>query len=281
MAEVTISDVGFAEVSVSALSAQQTGIIAAALDDGGTYDAGAVLPLPWHWSHFTPRATTSDLGVDGHPPTPAHLHAAYPRRMWAGGSFDAPGRLVIGEPAERESRVTNQKTSEGKSGPLLIVTVEHTYRQRGEVQIVETQSLVYRAQGDPVRMPEGEELPDASTGSDSWVDRRQPSSVELFRFSAITFNTHRIHYDDAYARDEEGYPALVVHGPLTATRVIMSIERHTGLRLASFAYRATAPLFVDRPLAIAGTVDGDEVSVRVLRNDGATSMEASGVLAAQ
>ncbi len=278
MGEVTISDVGFPEVSTSPVSAQQTGIVAAALDDDGTYEDGATLLLPWHWSHFTPRASTSELGFDGHPPTPEHLRETYPRRMWAGGSFDAPGRLVVGEPAERRSRVTNEKSSDGKTGPLLIVTVEHTYHQRGEVQMVETQSLVYRTQGVPVPMPDDVDLPDALDGAESWVDRRCPTPVELFRFSAVTFNSHRIHYDDAYARDEEGYPALVVHGPLTATRVIGSIEHHTGRRLTSFRYRATTPLFVGKQLAIVGSTDGDEVSVRVVRNDGATSMEASGIL---
>src|SRR5688572_7714817 len=101
MGAVTIADVGFDEVTTSPLSVQQTGVIAAALDDAGTYDDGSVLPLPWHWSHFTPRTPTAELGVDGHPPTPDHLQAVYPRRMWAGGSFEAPGRVVIGEPAER------------------------------------------------------------------------------------------------------------------------------------------------------------------------------------
>lgn len=278
MGDVTISDVGFPEIATSPLSVQQTAIIAAALDDALTHDAGSVLPLPWHWSHFTPSTPTADLGTDGHPPTPDHLRAVYPRRMWAGGSFDAPGRLVVGEPAERRSRVVDEKTSDGRSGPLLIVTVEHTYRQRDEVQLVETQSLVYRTQGAPITMPEDGELPAERSGSDAWVDRREPSAVELFRFSAVTFNSHRIHYDDEYARHEEGYPALVVHGPLTATRVIMSIEQHTGRRLSSFRYRATSPLFVGKALAIVGQTDGDVVSVNVLRNDGATSMEASGVL---
>src|SRR4051794_34339334 len=102
MGEVSISDVGFPEVSTSPLSAQQTGIIAAVLDGSArhadrAFGDGAVLPLPWHWAHFTPRADTSDLGEDGHPPTPQQMHAAYPRRMWAGGSFHAPGRLLVGE----------------------------------------------------------------------------------------------------------------------------------------------------------------------------------------
>ncbi len=278
MGSITIDDVGFPAVTTSPLGAQQTGMIAAALDDRGVYDDGAVLPLPWHWSHFTPRMATAGLGADGHPPTPEHLSTVYPRRMWAGGSFDAPGRLLVGEPAERRSRVTNEKSSDGKTGPLLIVTVEHTYLQHGEVQIVETQSLVYRTQGAPVPMPDDVELPEPLDGAESWVDRRCPTPIELFRFSAVTFNSHRIHYDDAYAREEEGYPALVVHGPLSATRVIGSIEHHTGRRLAAFRYRATAPMFVGRALAIVGAVDGDEVSVRVVRNDGATSMDASGVL---
>jgi 3-methylfumaryl-CoA hydratase len=232
--------------------------------------------LLWHWAHFTPRARTFDLGPDGHPPTPAHVREIYPRRMWASGSIEAPGRLVVGEPAERRSEIVKIKQSDGRSGPLMIVTVEHTYHQRGGAQLVEQQVLVYRTQGDPVPMPEGDHLPEAEPGG--WVERRCPTTVQLFRFSAITFNSHRIHYDDAYAREVEGYPALVVHGPLTAMSVAASIERNTGRSLRSFRFRAVAPLFVGRTSTIVGVADGDEVTATVLRNDGATSMEASATL---
>ena len=188
---------------------------------------------------------------------------------------------MVGEPAERRSAIVKVKQSEGSSGPLMIVTVEHTYHQRSEVPLVEQQTLIYRTQGDPVPMPQGDHLPEAEPGG--WVERRSPTTVQLFRFSAITFNSHRIHYDDAYAREVEGYPALVVHGPLTAMSVASSIEQHTGRELRSFQFRAVAPLFVGLTSTIVGTRgpggDGDAVTASVVRNDGATSMEASATLA--
>jgi 3-methylfumaryl-CoA hydratase len=275
--EVSLADVGFVESTTSPLDAEQAAIIAAALDAPEVPAEGEPLPLLWHWAHFTPRARTDDLGADGHPPTPAHVRDIYPRRMWASGSIDAPGRLIVGEPAERRSAIVKLKESEGKTGPLMIVTVEHTYRQRGEVVMVEQQSLVYRTQGDPVPMPVGEHLPEAEPGG--WVERRRPTTVQLFRFSAITFNSHRIHYDDAYAREVEGYPALVVHGPLTAMSVAASIEHQTGRPLRTFRFRAVAPLFVGLTSTIVGTRDGDDVTATVVRNDGATAMEASATLA--
>lgn len=275
--EVSLSDVGFADTTTSPLTAEQTAIIAAALDAPEAPVAGEPLPLLWHWAHFTPRAGTSELGADGHPPTPTHVRDRYPRRMWASGSIDAPGRLVVGEPAERRSAIVKLKESDGRSGPLMIVTVEHTYRQGGDVKLVEQQQVIYRTQGDPVPMPDGEHLPESEPGG--WVERRCPTTVDLFRFSAITFNSHRIHYDDAYAREVEGYPALVVHGPLTAMRVAASIERQTGRPLRTFQFRAVAPLFVGLTSTIVGTPDGDDVTAVVVRNDGATAMEASATLA--
>jgi 3-methylfumaryl-CoA hydratase len=277
-AELTLADLGLDEVATSPITAEQTGIIAAALDAPGPFADGDALPLLWHWAHFTPRVPTSAIGPDGHPPTPPQVHDRYPRRMWASGSIDAPGRLVIDRPAERRSAIVERKESEGRSGPLLIVTVEHTYTQDGEVPLVERQTLVYRTQGAPVPAPEGDHVPEVGPGQ--WLERRCPSPVELFRFSAITFNSHRIHYDGAYARDEEGYPGLVVHGPLTAITAATSMERATGRPLTSFAFRASAPLFVGLPSHIVGSVDGDAATVQVVRNDGATAMEATGTLGA-
>jgi 3-methylfumaryl-CoA hydratase len=277
--EVTLGDLGFEPTATSPLTAEQCEIVAAALDAPGSHAHGDELPLLWHWAHFTPRARTAALGPDGHPPTPAHLHDRYPRRMWASGEIDAPGRLTVGEPAERRSRIVERKERDGGSGPLLIVTVEHRYVQRGDAGLVERQTLVYRTPGGPVPAPEGDHVPQAGPGG--WVERHEPTPVELFRFSAITFNSHRIHYDEAWARDVEGYPGLVVHGPLTAVRVAASMERRTGRPLRHFRFRAMSPLFVGSAFHLVGAVDGDDVSVQVVRNDGAAAMEASGVLGAE
>jgi 3-methylfumaryl-CoA hydratase len=129
-----------------------------------------------------------------------------------------------------------------------------------------------------VPAPQGDHVPTIEAGQ--WLERRCPSPVELFRFSAITFNSHRIHYDEAYARDEEGYPGLVVHGPLTAITAATSMERNTERPLTGFTFRASAPLFVGLPSHIVGSVDGDAVTVQVVRNDGTAAMEATGTLGA-
>lgn len=274
--EISLADVGFDATATSPLSAEQTSAVAAALDAPGHWAAGQLLPLPWHWAHFNPRTSTADLGPDGHSPVPSHVHERYPRRMWASGSIEVHAGLVIGESADRTSAIAECKQSEGRSGPLMIVTVEHTYRQAGAVRLVEQQTIVYRSQGDAVALPEGDHVPEPQPGQ--WVEVRRPSPIELFRFSAITFNSHRIHYDERYARATEGYPALVVHGPLTATRVVASIEREAGRPLQSFRFRAVAPLFVGLPHTIVGSIDANEVEVAVVRNDGSTAMEASGRL---
>lgn len=273
---ITLADVGFDEVTVSPLTADQTGIIAAVLDTPSSYDDGDRLPLLWHWAHFTPRTPTADLGLDGHPPMPDRLHDRYPRRMWASGEIEAPGHLVVGEPAERRSRIAEVKESEGRSGPLLVVTVRHELHQRDALQLIEHQTLIYRSAGGPVALPEGNHVPTAPPGG--WVEHRCPDPVQLFRFSAITFNSHRIHYDGPYAREVEGYPALVVHGPLTALSVVASVERHTERRILRFAFKAVAPLFVGQSCSIVGSVDDDRVSATVMRIDGAEAMTTSASL---
>ena len=242
--ELTLADLGLDEVATSPITAEQTGIIAAALDAPGSFADGDALPLLWHWAHFTPRVPTSAIGPDGHPPTPAHVHDRYPRRMWASGSIEAPGRLVVGRTAERRSAIVERKESEGRSGPLLIVTVEHTYPRAARCRSSSARRSSTAPRARRCRPPRATTCPRSSAGQ--WLERRCPSPVELFRFSAITFNSHRIHYDDAYARDEEGYPGLVVHGPLTAITAATSMERNTGRPLTAFSFRAVGPA-VRRP----------------------------------
>ena len=273
--ELALADLGFEEVATSPLTADQTTIIAATLDATAPA-AGEDLPLLWHWAHFTPRTPTAAIGPDGHPPTPAHLHDRYPRRMWASGELEAPGRLVVGEPAVRRSAIVERKESEGRTGPLLIVTVEHRYEQGGATPVVERQTLVYRTPGPPVPAPEGDHVPVAEPGE--WVEPRCPSPVELFRFSAITFNSHRIHYDLPYATDVEGYPGLVVHGPMTAIALATFAERCAGARLAAFEFKATAPMFAgQRSTLVCSPPDPATSSglAHVVRNDGAVSMQAT------
>jgi hydroxyacyl-ACP dehydratase HTD2-like protein with hotdog domain len=277
MAAASPDELGLETKTDSILSAEHATRIGAVLDARHTFADGDALPVLWHWACFAPLTPTVDLGADGHPQLSEGTTSNYPRRMWASGTVDALGQLVLGENATRHSRVVGAKESNGRAGPLLIVEVEHRYRQFGVDQIIEGQTLVYRKPGDIVPLPEGDVQPDLESGQ--WQERHVPDPVTLFRFSAITFNSHRIHYDQPYATRVEGYPDLVVHGPLTALRVGEAIRTHNGRPLMHFQFRANAPLFVNLPFAIVGRVTGDDVAAKVIRNDGMEAMTIAGRLA--
>jgi len=199
--------------------------------------------------------------------------------MWASGTVEALSPLAVGVPATRTTTIVGVKESTGRSGALAIVTLEHRYGQGGVDRLVEEQTLVYREAGPPVPLPVGDHRPTVIAGQ--WSDRHRPDSRLLFRFSSVTFNTHRIHYDQPYATAVEGYPALVVHGPLTALLVGESVRRACGREVARFEFRATAPLFAGSEFTIVGTPGGpgEPVAVTVVRNDGAESMQVSAGLA--
>jgi 3-methylfumaryl-CoA hydratase len=270
-----LDDIGLTGQTASDMSAEHAARIAATIDSSSRLREGDTLPLLWHWAYFTPDTFTSDLGDDGHPHLPPSPLSEYPRRMWASGSVECLNPLVLGVPAIRTSRITGVKESSGRSGALVIVTLEHRYSQGGGECIAEEQTLVYRQGGPPIPLPVGDYRP--SVGSDQWSDHHMPNSRLLFRFSAVTFNSHRIHYDQSYATLIESYPTLVVHGPLTALLVAESIRRAYGRDLAQFEFRANAPLFVDSEFNIVGT-RGVPVTAQALRNDGIEAMKVSAIL---
>ena len=181
--------------------------------------------------------------------------------------------LRVGATAERVSTVRSARTTTGASGALLLVVVDHEYHQDGVRCIGEQQTLVYRdPPADPVPLPADAPAPEPADGA--WSMPRRPEPTLLFRFSAITFNTHRIHYDLPYARDVEGYPGLVVQGPLTAMTVAAMVERSTGRRLASYEFKATAPMFAGlrATIVVAPPAADGTGTAEVLRNDGAVSI---------
>jgi 3-methylfumaryl-CoA hydratase len=270
--DLTLDQLGLATQTTSELSAEHADRVGATIDSSARLQDGDALPLLWHWAYFTPTAPTSDLGADGHPRLPLGPVSKYPRRMWASGVVEANGKLVVGEPATRTSRIVSSRESVGRSGALLIVQLEHRYRQGHDDLIVEEQTLVYRDAGPPLPLPVGEHRPSVEGGQ--WSEHHTVGSATLFRFSAVTFNSHRIHYDQPYATTVEGYPALVVHGPLTALLVGESIRRECGRDLARFEFRATAPLFADVGFTIVGT-PGTPVTAAVVRNDGTEAMQVS------
>lgn len=219
-------------------------------------------PLP-HWAFFLPAPTDADLGPDGHPKKGGFLPAiTLPRRMFAASSMQFEGLVETGPEGRLTSTVAEVTHKQGKSGDLVFVEVDRTLVQEGTVRVRERQSYVYRGEGDPVAMPAPAETPPEG---EVW----NPGEVNLFRFSAATFNSHRIHYDLPYARDEEGYPALVVHGPFTAAR-LAGLAARDG-ELASFSFRAMAPLFLGQPITLRRSGDDEFEAIRC---DGATAMKA-------
>jgi 3-methylfumaryl-CoA hydratase len=211
---------------------------------------GEGLPLLWHWVYLLDRPAQAELGPDGHP-----LHgttAAFPqpgrRRMWAGGRIRTSGSLRCGDLATRRSRVVSVQEKRGRSGRLTFILLEHQILQRDLVVIDEQQDIVYReapSPAGPLSVPV-EEAPVVQAADAEWLIEVSPTL--LFRFSALTYNAHRIHYDRDYAMRVEGYPGLLTHGPLQAlamAEAARAVERggdRDGGRL-SFDYRLTAPLF--------------------------------------
>lgn len=248
---------------------------AATLDDTITpIGPGRALPPLWQWFYFLPRAPQSRLGEDGHPRRGDFIPPIpYPRRMFAGGRQRFLRPLVLGQPARRTGVIRNIVQKSGRSGALAFVTVGYTFSQDGEVCIEEEQDIVYREPGPPVPVPQASEWPPAPEGA--WSRVVTPDTRLLFRFSALTFNAHRIHYDRAYAIAEEGYPGLVVHGPLTALLLIELVRRNVERPIAGFGFRGQAPLFDLAPFRLVAQLFGDQVQLEAQGPDGNTALIAT------
>jgi 3-methylfumaryl-CoA hydratase len=212
--------------------------LAALLDHEGPPWAAGQLPPLAHWLYFLPDARQSMIDVDGHPRRGGLLPPiALPRRMWAGGRLAFFEPIALGAALSRRSTIQSVVPKSGKSGDMVFVTVLHEVFADGALAVREEQDLVYR----------GEATGPAAAAAAPAADSARvvvPDAVLLFRFSALTFNAHRIHYDRDYARDVEGYPGLVVHGPLIATLLMDHfLRQHPGRRVAAFSFRAQRPLF--------------------------------------
>ncbi len=244
---------GGERVRAEVLSREPAGIMQALLDgDPDGLREGDPLPLGWHWFYFKKPLRASSLGVDGHEHRGAFMpEVDLPRRMWAGGTLRSLGPLVIGERAELRSRVTGVDEKRGKSGRMVFVTVGQTVLQGGRARVEEEQVIVYRGAKVQSAVRSDEGGPDAAPEA-AWRETFLPTTVTLFRFSALTHNAHRIHYDHPYATEVEGYPGLLVHGPLTALLLLDAAGRRGPGPVTRFRYRALAPLFVDQPIMLVG-----------------------------
>jgi len=255
-----------------------TSAMAATLDYETAPANGDALPNGWQWLYFNPKARRSELGVDGHPARGGFLPPVkLPRRMWAGSRIDYLADIPVSAVAEKTSEILSVKNKQGKSGALCFVTVKHTISCDGKVCIEEEQDIVYRdvapaSSGTPPKPMRHEAVAE-------WSEDFQPDTPLLFRYSALTFNGHRIHYDKPYACNEEGYPDLVVQGPLTATLLQkFAVDCAQGQKLASFSFRGVSPLFVDRAFKLeASREDDKKLNVWARGPNGELSMSATAV----
>jgi 3-methylfumaryl-CoA hydratase len=240
-------------------------------------DGDEGLPLLWHWVYLLDRPAQADLGPEGHPergtiPVPPGPDR---RRMWAGGRVQALGPLRCGEPATRRSQVLSTQDKQGRTGRLTFVSVGHQISQGGRVVVDERQDIVYRevaGAGAAEPQPEGVEQP---PGDDEWSIEVTPTL--LFRFSALTYNAHRIHYDRDYTRDVEGYPGLLTHGPLQAL-AMAEAARARGVRTTAGVacdYRLLAPLFEHQGLIVRTSPTERGVSATVRDITGRQTAQAT------
>jgi 3-methylfumaryl-CoA hydratase len=229
---------------------------------------GTPLPPLWHWLYFLPMHRQSEIGADGHvkrggflPPVPL------PRRMWAGSQFEFRAPIRVGDRVERTSTIADVTSKEGRTGKLVFVKVRHELRCNGaaDAALVEFHDIVYREaqQADDVSPPPQK----AATGA-AWQREIVPDAVLLFRYSALTFNGHRIHYDRRYVTQVEGYPGLIVHGPLIATLLMDLLRRQApDAEVASFRFKAVRPTFDLHPFRVNGQPDADGKTVRLWAQD--------------
>lgn len=236
-----------------------------------------VRPL-WHWLYFLPSARLSDVGSDGHPKRGGFLPPVpLPRRMWAASRMRFNHPLRTGDRIHRRSLITDVSRKEGKSGALVFVDIEHTIANSQGVAMVEHQTIVYRDGTAQSSVPAaGKPVPYQA----QFHRKVRPDPVLLFRYSALTFNSHRIHYDQPYAVNAEGYPGLVVHGPLCATLLVEEVQRqYPACRIAAFEFKAFSPLFANAEFGIGGRIDGKTVHVWTETPDGRLGMLAKAELA--
>lgn len=270
--------IGRTEASTDPLSCVPAQAAQAMLDDlAPLLGDGDPLPPLWHWFHFLPRAPQAGLDDDGHPRRGGFLPPIpFPRRMFAGARLQLHRPLVIGTPAQREACIRDVVLKSGKSGSLAFVTVALRFVQDGQLCIEEEQDIVYREPGGAVPAPVGTSWPTVAEGS--WTRVLQPDSRLLFRFSALTFNAHRIHYDRGYANEIEGYPGLVVHGPLTAVLLAQLVRQSSPRTMRAFSFRGVAPLFDSGPVRLVGTPEADSVALQAQGPDGKTALLANATL---
>ena len=272
--------IGKTESRVDVAGATPVQALAATLDrDDPAPQQGDPIPPCWHWLYFLPLHRQSEIGADGHPKRGGFLPPVpLPRRMWAGSRIEFLRPLTVGSTIRRDSRIVDVSGKEGRTGTLVFVRVRHEIGDEGGVAVVDEHSIVYRDNpkpGDP------EPAAQAAPADHEWIRTIAPDDVLLFRYSALTFNGHRIHYDRRYVT-EVSYPGLVVHGPLLATLLLDLLRRSMpDATVARFAFRAVKPTFDVAPFQVCGrrAEDGKTIRLWARHTDGALAMDATANLA--
>ena len=268
--------IGRQETAGDTLAAFPAAALTATLDRDDSYHAGAPLPPLWHWLYLQELHKTAELAENGHgrlggfmPPVPL------PRRMWAGGRFTFERPLLIGQAVERVSTVVDLAAKQGASGDLVFLLLRHVVSGPDGTAVVEEQDIVYR---EPPRPEEAAAAPRRAAGKAAWRHETMTGEALLFRYSALIFNAHRIHYDHPYC-EREGYPGLVVHGPLIATLLADLVRRNTDAPMSAFRFRAVSPLFSGSPCVACGVPEGRKVRLWAEDGKGGVVMEAQAELA--
>lgn len=270
--------VGKSAESGDVLTETPVRLMLATLDRGGDAAAVRVLPPLWHWLYFLPGERQSNIGLDGHPMRGGFLPPVkLPRRMWAGGRLQFLRPLHMGSEVRRLSRIAGIESKDGRSGRLVFVKVQHDISDGQGVAIREEQNIVYR--GEPAADAPAASVKQAPT-DEQFSRQVVPDPVMLMRYSALTFNGHRIHYDRPYSIEQEGYPGLVVHGPFIATLLLDHLKQSLpNAEVQSFEFKAVSPLFDTAPFTVAGKVEGRVATLWARGPQGQLAMMASAQLA--
>ncbi len=268
--------IGKSEETSDTLTLSPAQRMAATLNKLEVFVPGTALPPAWHWLYFLPAVRLDHTADDGHVKRGGFMPPVdLPRRMWAGGRLAFHRPLHIGERALKKSTIAEINVKQGKSGALVFVLVRHEIIGEQGLALLEEQDIVFR------EAPTTQSAPAAQTApAEAQFSREiKPDPVLLFRYSALTFNSHRIHYDRDYCRDVEGYPGLVVHGQLTASFMLELLHEHAPNRvLKAFSFRAVSALYDHQPFQLAGRIDGEAVQLWALNAEGNLAMTANATL---
>jgi 3-methylfumaryl-CoA hydratase len=268
--------IGRTETHDDLMSPWTASALAATLrNDDQPWPAGRALPPLWHWCYFLPTSPQIQLGPDGHPARGGFLPPVpLPRRMWAGSQLEFLAPLPLGAPARKTSRVVDVTLKQGKAGALVFVKVAHEVHAGDTLVLRDAHDIVYREAAKP-----GEAAPPQAPPADAaWSAEHRPDATLLFRYSALTFNSHRIHYDHPYVTQVEGYDDLVVHGPLIATLLLEAAQQHNpGRQVLGYSFKAVRPLTCGRLLRVCGhAADADgKLALWAEDGQGALLMQAS------